>query len=134
MKNLWLLLFFVLCACSSNTNRKKTIDCVHRVLVHSDSCILGKPFLIALSDSILTVVDQNNEKMLYMFNATSGKYLGGYVKRGQGPDEYYSISQLGNWKDGLFLRTLDFSVFSIKIDCLYNKKTEFILKNKYIKI
>ena len=102
MKNLWLLLFFVLCACSSNTNRKKTIDCVHRVLVHSDSYILGKPFLIALSDSILTVVDQNNEKMLYMFNATSGKSLGGYVKRGQGPDEYYSISQLGNWKDGLF--------------------------------
>lgn len=41
---------------------------------------------------------------------------------------------LVGWKDGLFLRTLDFSVFSIKIDCLYNKKTEFILKNKYIKI
>ena len=104
MKNLWLLLFFVLCACTSNTNTngEKSIDCVHRLLVHSDSCLLGKPFLIALSDSILTVVDQNNEKMMYMFNATSGKSLGGYVKRGQGPDEYYSISQLGNWKDGLF--------------------------------
>ena len=74
MKNLWLLLFFVLCACSSNTNRKKTIDCVHRVLVHSDSCILGRPFLIALSDSILTVVDQNNEKMFTFCDDAFFKY------------------------------------------------------------
>lgn len=104
MKNLWLLLLFVLSACSTENKQVhiEAIPCSHRVLVHSESCILGNPFLIALSDSILTVVDQNNEKMLYMFDATSGKSLGGYVKRGQGPDEYYSISQLGNWKDGLF--------------------------------
>ena len=108
MKNhiVYYSLFLSIClfACTSQGKQEKhqTISYKHRVLVHSDSCILGKPFLIALSDSILTVVDQNNEKMLYMFNATSGKSLGGYVKRGQGPDEYYSISQLGNWKDGLF--------------------------------
>ena len=35
---------------------------------------------------------------------------------------------LVGWKDSLFLRTLDFSVFSNKMDCLYNKKMEFILK------
>ena len=108
MKNhiVYYSLFLSIClfACTSQGKQEKhqTISYKHRVLVHSDSCILGKPFLIALSDSILTVVDQNNEKMLYMFNTTSGKSLGGYVKRGQGPDEYYSISQLGKWKDGLF--------------------------------
>ena len=108
MKNhiVYYSLFLIIClfACTSQGKQEKhqTISYKHRVLVHSDSCILGKPFLIALSDSILTVVDQNNEKMLYMFNVTSGKSLGGYVKRGQGPDEYYSISQLGKWKDGLF--------------------------------
>ena len=127
MKNLWLLLFFVLCACSSNTNtnRKKTINCVHRVLVNSDSCILGKPFLIALSDSILTVVDQNNEKMLYMFNSVSGKALGGYVKRGQGPDEYYSISALRNWKNRLFFYDINKRVLA---EIKYNDTVRIIPK------
>lgn len=101
MKFLWLLILVAICSCTSQDTHQ-TISYKHRVFVHSDSCILGRPYLLALSDSILTVVDQNNEKMLYMFDATSGKSLGGYVKRGQGPDEYYSISQLGNWKDGLF--------------------------------
>lgn len=104
MRNIGLLFFLVLFSCSTDNTQdsQRTIDCTHRILVHSDSCILGQPFLIALSDSILTVVDQNNEKMLYLFNAVSGKALGGYVNRGQGPDEYYSISALRNWKNGLF--------------------------------
>ena len=104
MKNLWLLFFLVCYACSISDKQgeQNIVHCNHRVFVHRDSCILGNPFLIALSDSILTVVDQNNEKMLYLFNTVLGMALGGYVNRGQGPDEYYSISALGNWKNGLF--------------------------------
>ena len=105
MKKLWLLLVVILYACGSQNKQEghQTENCKHRIFVHSDSCILGKPYLIALSDSILFVTDSNNEKMLYAFHATSGKEIGGYLTRGQGPNEYLSISSLGRWRDGMYL-------------------------------
>lgn len=105
MKHLWLLFIAVLSSCSIGSDQKgvKVVNCNHQVLVHSDSYLLGNPNQIALFDSFLVVTDLNNEKMLYAFHATSGKPLGGYLTRGQGPDEYLSISALGRWKNGMYL-------------------------------
>ena len=100
-------LFLCVClfACTSQSKQEKhqTISYNHRVLVHSDSCILGKPNQIALSGSYLTITDLNNDKVLYVFHSKTGKKVGEYVNRGQGPGEYYSISSLGRWKDGMYL-------------------------------
>ena len=92
-------------ACTSQGKQEKhqTISYKHRVLVHSDSCILGKPIQIALSGSYLAITDLNNDKVLYVFNSQTGKKVGEYVNRGQGPGEYYSIFSLGRWKDGMYL-------------------------------
>ena len=38
-----------------------------------------------------------------MFNSQTGMKVGEYVNRGQGSGEYYSISSLGKWKDGMYL-------------------------------
>ena len=102
MKFLWLLILVAICSCTSQDTHQ-TISYKHRVFVHSDSCILGKPNQIALSGSYLAITDLNNDKVLYVFNSQSGKKVGEYVNRGQGPGEYYSISSLGRWKNGMYL-------------------------------
>ena len=102
MKFLWLLILVAICSCTSQDTHQ-TISYKHRVFVHRDSCILGKPNQIALSGSYLAITDLNNDKVLYVFNSQSGKKVGEYVNRGQGPGEYYSISSLGRWKNGMYL-------------------------------
>lgn len=106
MQYFWLLIFVIVYFCSSCDRKgegRHILNCNHRVLVHSDSCILGRPYQIALSDSIVLIADSNNEKMLYAFHAKSGKEIGRYLTRGQGPNEYLSISSIGRWKDGMYL-------------------------------
>lgn len=105
MKYLWLLILIVICSCTPHKRKEgqHIISCAHRVLVYSDSCILGNLNQIALSDSFLAVTDLNNENMLYVFHAKTGKKIGGYLNRGQGPNEYLAISSLGRWKDGMYL-------------------------------
>ena len=106
MQYFWLLIFVIVYFCSSCDRKgegRHILNCNHRVLVHSDSCILGKPNQIALSGSYLAITDLNNDKVLYVFNSQTGKKVGEYVNRGQGPGEYYSISSLGRWKNGMYL-------------------------------
>ena len=100
---LFLSIYLFACTSQGKQEKHQTISYKHRVFVHSDSCILGKPNQIALSGSYLAITDLNNDKVLYVFNSQTGKKVGEYVNRGQGPGEYYSISSLGRWKDGMYL-------------------------------
>ena len=119
MRYFWLLLFTLLYSCTSHNREERQLifNYNHRIFVHSDSCILGNPYQIALTDSILFIADLNNEKMLYAFHTKSGKAVGGFLTRGQGPNEYLSISSLGRWKDGLYLYDVNKRVFA-EIECM----------------
>lgn len=87
-------ILFLLLSCHSGT--QETIR-VEKIICHSicgDNYIIGGPREMALSDSILAVIDTKSDSMLLFFNVKAGKYLGRAGMRGQGPSEFTVLSSL----------------------------------------
>lgn len=60
-------------------------------LEFSDDCILGEIKKIVMSDSCIFVLENENQKGIYVFDHI-GKYLYRIGNRGQGPEEFVDIS------------------------------------------
>lgn len=114
IKTICLLLVFLLSSCCQNSDKDNglIIDCQHKMLFDDDEYMLGKPNCIALVDSILVIADSQTNPMLHLLNIKTGKPIGQYLSRGQGPDEYMAIGTLGRLnKNTLFFHDLNKRVF-----------------------
>ena len=108
MKNLWYLLFFFLCSCSSEKENLLVQKCTHEKIQGYDSYILGRPVCMALADSILTISDSQISPMLHLLNIKTGRYVGRFISRGQGPNEFRDIATLEKFAgDTLFFHDLN---------------------------
>ena len=108
MKFLWYLLFLFFCSCSSKEENVQVINCTHKKLEGYEDYVLGKPVNMALMDSILAISDSQTNPMLHLLNIETGSYMGQYISRGQGPDEFRNIGTLERFSgDTLFLHDLN---------------------------
>lgn len=96
----WMLFLFFSCQSGSKENiRVENIWC-HPIC--GDDYIIGGPRAMALSDSILVIVDNKSDSMLLFFDIKAGKYLRKAGVRGHGPTEFTMISSLRPYDKGVF--------------------------------
>lgn len=95
-------MFFFLHSCRSGNEEIIPIENVICKPICGDDYIMGGPNAMALSDSILTVVDVKSDSMLLLFNMKSGKYLRKIGARGQGPSEFTVLSSLESQDGSIF--------------------------------
>ena len=110
MKYFCCLLIFLLSSCCQNSNKNDVwvVNCQHKILFDDDEYILGKPNSMTLIDSVLIIADSQTNPMLHLLNVKTGKPIGQFLSRGQGPDEYMKIGTLGRLnKDTLFFHDLN---------------------------
>ena len=110
MKYFCCLLIFLFSSCSQNSNKDDVlaVRCQHEILFDDNEYILGKPSNMALIDSMLVIVDSQMSPMLHLLNVKTGKPIGQYLSRGQGPDEYMRIGTLERLnRDTLFFHDLN---------------------------
>lgn len=97
------ILIFLLLSCrSSNQETIRVENIICQPIICEDNYIIGGPREMALSDSILTVMDAKSDSMLLFFNVKSGKYLGKAGIRGQGPSEFTVLSSLESHNESSF--------------------------------
>ena len=97
------ILILLLLSCrSSNQETIRVENIICQPIICEDNYIIGGPREMALSDSILTVMDAKSDSMLLFFNVKSGKYLGKAGIRGQGPSEFTVLSSLESHGGGSF--------------------------------
>lgn len=102
------MLFLFFCSCSSKEENVQVINCTHKKLGGYEEYVLGKPVSMALVDSILAISDLQTNPMLHLLNIETGSYMGQFISRGQGPDEFRSIGTLERFSgDTLFLHDLN---------------------------
>lgn len=89
------ILILLLLSCrSSNQEIIRVENIICQPIICEDNYIIGGPREMALSDSILAVMDAKSDSMLLFFNVKSGKYLGKAGIRWQGPSEFTVLSSL----------------------------------------
>ena len=97
------ILILLLLSCrSSNQETIRVENIICQPIICEDNYIIGGPREMALSDSILAVMDAKSDSMLLFFNVKSGKYLGKAGIRGQGPSEFTVLSSLESHGGGSF--------------------------------
>ena len=97
------ILIFLLLSCrSSNQETIRVENIICQPIICEDNYIIGSPREMALSDSILAVMDAKSDSMLLFFNVKSGKYLGKAAMRGQGPSEFTVLSSLESHNESSF--------------------------------
>ncbi|WP_217938449.1 BF3164 family lipoprotein [Bacteroides acidifaciens] len=97
------ILILLLLSCrSSNQETIRVENIICQPIICGDNYIIGGPREMALSDSILAVMDAKSDSMLLFFNVKSGKYLGKAGIRGQGPSEFTVLSSLESHGGGSF--------------------------------
>ncbi len=87
-------IFLLLLSCRSGTQETIRVENIICHPICGDNYIIGGPREMALSDSILAVIDAKSDSMLLFFNVKAGKYLGKTGIRGQGPSEFTVLSSL----------------------------------------
>lgn len=88
------ILIILLLSCRSGNQETIRIENIICQPICGDDYILGGPKEMALSDSILAVIDAKSDSMLLFFDVKAGKYLGKVGIRGQGPSEFTVLSSL----------------------------------------
>lgn len=102
------VLFLYSCSLHKETGNVPNVNCSHEYLYADDSCFLGKPLSLTLADSILAISDSRTDKLLHLLNVKTGQYVGQFISRGQGPNEFRSIATLQKVSgDTLFLHDLN---------------------------
>ena len=97
------ILILLLLSCrSSNQETIRVENIICQPIICEDNYIIGSPREMALSDSILAVMDAKSDSMLLFFDVKSGKYLGKAAMRGQGPSEFTVLSSLESHNESSF--------------------------------
>lgn len=76
---------------NQETIREENVICQP---ICGDDYIMGGPNAMALSDSILAIVDVKSDSLLLFFNVKEGRYIRKVGVRGQGPSEFSVLSSL----------------------------------------
>ena len=96
------LIISFLYSCQSGNQEAIRVENVACQPICGDDYIIGGPNAMALSDSILAVIDAKSDSMLLFFNIKTGKYLRKAGVRGQGPSEFTVISSLSSCGESAF--------------------------------
>lgn len=88
------MVLIILHSCQSGnqeTIREENVICQP---ICGDDYIMGGPNAMALSDSILAIVDVKSDSLLLFFNVKEGRSIRKVGVRGQGPSEFSVLSSL----------------------------------------
>lgn len=97
-----ILIILFLSSCSSGVQKTVRVEHVVCQQICGDDYMLGGPSGMALSDSILAVVDVKTDSLFHFFNIETGEYIGKCGVRGRGPSEFTVISSLNSCDEGAF--------------------------------
>ena len=64
---------------------------------------LRSPYIMTYVDSLLVFANYGYSKLLTVFNAQTGKYIGDYLNKGSGPNELIHINSLNSQNDKLIV-------------------------------
>lgn len=145
----FILLFFILflpsCRLDNKTNNVQSFN-VRCELVYDEEYILGKPNQIALSDSVLVIIDSEEDSLLHFFDIVRNNFINKAGRIGQGPNEFTTISSLNSYGDdfGMYDPNLrkyykvlcnnDSVIFELlfKVDSIIPLNIHSISNNRYI--
>lgn len=96
---LFVIISFYSCQSNKKINNVQLFD-VKCELVCDKEYILGKPNQIALSGSVLVVIDRGSDSLIHFFDVTKRNLINKGGRIGQGPNEFTIISSLGSYDDG----------------------------------
>ena len=96
---LFVVTFFYSCQSNKKINNVQLFD-VKCELVCDEEYILGKPNQIALSGSVLAVIDSGSDSLIHFFDVTKRNLINKSGRIGQGPNEFTIISSLGSYDEG----------------------------------
>lgn len=96
----WMIV--LISSCQSGKKENLRVENVNCRPICGDDYIIGGPRAMALSDSILAVVDNKSDSMILFFDVKTGKYLRKAGVRWSGPSEFTMISSLRSYGKNLF--------------------------------
>lgn len=138
------LLIFILSSCSDKNKSEtfsfnKSENATSTTLLLDSSVIMNYPYRIAKNDSLLFILDLSApENFVHLFSYPELKHYKSFCKRGKGPEEFISISNIQLDDDSLYVYNTQNKIYVYSLhnllsnDMTYAKRIELSTEYGYL--